>query len=300
MAPRTRGYDRYYTPAWMFGPGPRTPGESGLVPVVWDGLPLNPGNLEDGSCLVVELVEGWDDSPPLSGHDADRAIADGAAWGPKVLMARQVTIHGAAAGLPDQLAAFRDQLTWRAAARRPAELGIGSRVADVRGGVELLRQHWLGPGAFRYEVVLTAADPVLYDAAWQQATLGNVTEDTGRAYPREYPWQYAQPYLGNSVLVSNTGNWPAPVQALYQGPLTESRLTDGLGGIIRLAPLADGMAIRVATATLTAEAVDGSSRASFILPGARPMAIPPAASSRWHLYSAGSGTVTLAWRSAWV
>jgi hypothetical protein len=297
----TRRYDRDYEPTpWEYAPRPRVSAPGRQIGIVWDGLPLNPGNLEDGSTLAVESVEGWDDSPPMAGHDAERAIADGAAWGPKTLQPRHVVIHGAAVGEPDNLYRFRDQIVGRAASRQPSQLGIGNRVAQVRCGTELLRVHWHGPHLVRYEVVLTAADPVLYDAVAQQAVLGNVTGDTGRPYPREYSWGYAQPYIGNSVLLGNLGNWPAPVFALFEGELTESRLTDGRGGIIRVAPLAAGMAITVATATLVAEAAGGVGRASYILPGSRPMSVPVQGVVRWHLYAAGSGTVTLAWRSAWV
>jgi hypothetical protein len=56
----------------------------------------------------------------------------------------------------------------------------------------------------------------------------------------------------------------------------------------------------VATATLTAEAPGGISRASFILPGSRPLWVPPDTSARWTLRAGGRGTVTLAWRSTWV
>jgi hypothetical protein len=297
MPPRTyRRYDRGYDEPWAYGRADRPPGR--MVPVVWDGLPLNPGNLEDGSTVIVRDVEGWDDSPPLAAADADRAISDGAAWGPKVLHARHVTIHGMAAGEPGRLYQLRDLLVARAAARLPATLGIGDRTAQVRGGTELLHYRWHGPNLIEYQVALTAADPLLYDAETQRAVLANVTGETGRSYPREYAWQYAQPHTGNSVLLRNAGNWDAPVVAAYRGPLAESRLTDGLGGIIRLAPLLDGMVITVATATLAAE-TGGQGRASFILPGSRPMAVPAAGAARWHLYSAGSGSVALEWRSAW-
>lgn len=302
--PRT--YDRAF--GWVYGRDDTRPPEPGrdspLVPIIWDGLPLNPGDQADGSCVLVENVEGWLDSPPLTGHDAERSLADGSAWGPKVLGARHITIHGAIAGPRDVLGRFRHQLAARAAAREPAELSIvdGGQplTADVRAGTEHYRQTWLSPTAFRYEVVLTAADPVLYDAAWQLVTLANVTAETGREYPVEYPWKYASPYLPNSSLLVNAGNWDAPVYAQYEGPLGESRLTNGEGGIVRLAALADGMRIRVATATLTAEAEGGLSRASSILPGSRPMTVPAASSSRWHLYALGTGTVRLAFRSAWI
>ena len=305
-APPPRTYDRAFD--WGYGRDETDvpePGRGGpLVPIVWDGLPLNPGNQDDGSCIVVEKVEGWLDSPPLHGNDADRAIADGAAWGPKVLGARHITIHGAAAGPRDVLGRFRHQLVRRAASREPAELAIADAglplVADVRAGTESLRHHWLTLTAFRYEVVLTAADPSLYDVSWQTVILANLTGDTGRTYPREFPWQYAVPYLPNSATLANAGNWDAPVYAQYDGPLSESRLAAPGGGLVRLAALDAGMMIRVETSTLRAEAAGGLSRASSILPGSRPMSVPAFGSARWSLFAVGSGTVQLAWRSAFV
>jgi hypothetical protein len=302
----TRRYDRDFPPAWAYGPRPRTPDESRLIPVTWAGLPLNIGDLPDGSCTVIENVEGWLDSPPLEGNDAARSIADGSAWGPKTLGARLITLTGAATGPREYLGWLRDQLAARASSREPAELAITDSgvartlTAEVRGGSERFRHTWITPSALRWQVTLTAADPLLYEGTWQTATLiGEAAEDTGRDYPRPHPWQYAAPYIGNSALLANAGNWDAPVFALYTGDLSESRLT-AEGGLIRLAPLAAGMEIRVATATLQAEAAGGLSRASYILPGSVPLVIPPAATARWFLYAAGRGTVQLAWRSAWV
>lgn len=307
MPPRlpTRRYDRDFT--WIYGPAPRAPGDPGLVPIEWDGLSLNIGDTGGGLCSVIENVEGWLDSPPLHGNDAVRSIADGAAWGPKTLGARQVTLHGAAAGPRDQLGWLRGQLATRAAARYPAPLTITdgglnrSLTADVRGGTEQFKHVWLSRSAFRWQVTLTAADPVLYGTEWQTARLSAETgEDTGRVSPREFTWGYAVAYLPNTALLVNAGNWPAPVWALYEGDFAQSRMTEPGSGSILLAPLDAGMQIRVATASLTAEAAGGLSRASFILPGSRPMEIPAETSSRWYLFTAGRGSVTLTWRSAWV
>jgi hypothetical protein len=302
MPPRIlrRRYDRTFD--WAYDPRlvPQPPSGGGLVGVVWDGLSLNsddPG--------IVENVEGWEDSPPLDGHDAERSIADGAAYGPKSLHARIITIHGAATGQRDRLQWFRDQLTARAASRYPGELvvSLGDRtlVADVRAGADRYKQHALGGRAFRYEVTLTAADPLLYEAAWRTAVVrSGGGEDTGRTYPTTYAWQYAVPYLLNNARLVNEGNADAPVYALYEGELTESRLVSDQGGTIHLAPLGAGMRIRVATATLTAEAEGGLSRASYILPGSSAITVAPTSTARWSLYAAGAGSVTLGWRSAWV
>ena len=79
---------------------------------------------------------------------------------------------------------------------------------------------WLSPSAFRWEVTLTAADPLLY-GEWQAAELstGTGAEDTGRAYQREFGWTYGNPFLPNTALLSNPGNADAQVWALYHGDL---------------------------------------------------------------------------------
>jgi hypothetical protein len=299
-----RGYPRGFD--WVYradipdtGPGP-------LIPVIWDGLWLNPGEADNGLCAIVTSVTGWLDSAPANGNDVSRVISDGAAWGPKVLGPRTIVIDGKAAGPRPLLGALRDLLAVRAAARDPAELAIGDHalervlVADVRAGTDSYRHQPLGPHAFRWSVTLTAADPALYAAQWQEATLTNLPEeDTGRDYPRDYPWRYASPFVPNTAQLANDGNHPAPVFALYEGDLSESAVLDDRGGIIRLAALEPGVQILVNTATLAAEAPGGLSRASFILPGSRPITIP-AGSSRWYLRSTGRGSVTLAWRSTFV
>ena len=302
-----RTYDRTFDWAYEEPEPPQPPALGGLIPVVWDGLWLNSGDQDDGLCTVVTNVDGWLDSPPVQGNDVSRVISDGAAWGPKVLNQRTITIHGAATGPRVLLGQLRDELAVRAASREPAELVIGDydleRVltADVRAGTNGYRHRPLGSTGFAYEVTVTAADPVLYAGRWQSATLTNATDEgSGREYPREYPWRYALPSLPNSALLPNGGNHPAPVYALYRGPLSESTLTAAGNGIIRLAALSDGMEVLVHTATLTAEAGGGVSRASYLLPGCRPMAIPAGTSQRWYLRSAGQGSISLAWRSAWV
>lgn len=310
MTTPTRVYHRQYGDEenWGYGDRPERLNLQRLVPVSWAGLPLNIGEQPTGLFAIVEDVEGWLDSPPLTGNDASRAIADGSAWGPKTLDARHITITGAVAGPRDQLGAYRDQLAVRAASRTPAELTITDGGHDktlsalVRAGEDRLRIHWLGAYAFRWSVTVTAADPLLYEGTWQYATLSSFEagEGTGRDYPRAFTWQYAVPYLPNTARLQNTGNWPAPVWALYVGDLTESILSNDQGAWIRLAPLGAGMEIRVATAALTAEAEGGLSRNSWVLPGSRPMTIPAQTSSRWYLNVAGHGHVQLAWRSTWL
>lgn len=304
----TRRYDRDFS--WVYGPKGTQPddpwGFPGLIPVYWDDLPLNGGDDPDtGLCTVVELVDGWTDSPPLNGNDAARAVADGSAWGPKTLGARVVTITGVVMGPRDQLGLMRDQLAQRAVARDPAPLaitdsGVGRTLtADVRADTGAFNHTWLCPTAFRYQVALTAADPLLYEDTWQTATLvTSLPGGTGRSYQRSYSWGYASPTLPNSTLMTNDGIVAAPVYALYTGDFSQSQLTDESGGIILLDVLQPAMQVVVDTSTLTAQA-DGLSRANYVLPGSVPMTLPPGQQVRWHLYATGAGSITLAWRSTW-
>jgi hypothetical protein len=305
---KARRYDRGFD--WTYAappPGPEATSGALLVPIIWDGLPLNTGDdPATGLCIVVEQVTGWLDSPPLNGNDAARVISDGAAWGPKTLGARIVTITGVAIGPRDQLGAFRDQLGARAAARQPASLSITdggterTLTALVRADTDAWKQTWVTPTCYRYQFSVTAADPVLYDDTWQQATLDLSLGSTGRVYQRTYGWSYGSPFLPNSALLQNDGNWPTPVYCLYSGDLSSSTLADEAGNSILFAAVGAGMQIWLDTSTLTAQAAGGLSRASYVLPGSVPMTIEPASTERWHLYASGGGSVALAWRSAWV
>jgi hypothetical protein len=302
-APFTRRYDRRFDWEYTEERGHRHPGLPGID---WDGLDLNPGWLEEDFTAVVTNVDGWYGSPPLNGNDAERALADGATWGPKVLGARVVVIDGGAVGPLAALSAFRDQLSFRACAREPAtlrieDLGLGRVLtADVRAGTESFRHtFWAGNQAFRWQVALTASDPLLYGDTWNSVRLTNLGGiQTGRVYPRIHAWRYAQPGLPNSATLINAGNADAPVYARYEGDLTASRLTDGDRSIL-LREVDLGTEIMVATRSLVAEAGRGLTRAQYILPGSRPMVVPAFSAVTWTLYAAGSGAVTLSWRDAW-
>lgn len=326
----SRGYDlafdRHYeeVPPPPGPPAPPPPPEL-PVPVIWGGVNISPGDGEpdggDWFTAIVTSVTGWYGSPPLDGHDAPRALADGAAWGPKILGPREIVIAGTAVGPRGPVMAWRDTLARLACAREPTSLEItdpwlGTTLTTmVRAGTAHLdHEFYAGPRAFRYQVTLTAADPLLYDREWQQLTLTTRTAaEAGRVYDRLYThpredhpvplngWVYGSPYPpGSAGYLRNDGNADAPVYALYEGDLSASRLEGGEGGgPLLLAAVPPQVEIYLATATLNAEAAGGHSRAEFVLPGSRPLLVPAGSTARWHLYAEGSGSVTLVWRSAW-
>jgi hypothetical protein len=289
---------------WQAPPPPPPLLAEPLIPVWWDGLGLNAGWLNE-TVMIVEHVEGWyGDSPELNGHNVTRALADGVAFGPKILGPREVTITGAAAGPRWELMELRDQLAVRAFAREPAELSVddpdtGTLTADVRADSETFGHEWIaGRRAFRWRVTLTAADPRLW-GRWREVTLTTTTgTPTGRVYPRVYPWAYQASVLGMQATLDNPGTAPAPVFALFTGRLQDPALSDGRG-MIRLVEILEGVQVLVNTETLAAEALGGATRASMIRPNSQPLMIPPRSSATWTLYGTQGGNVRLSWRPAW-
>lgn len=276
-----------------------------LVAVRWDGLELM--GLSDELDCIVQDVEGWYDTPPIDGHNVNRDLWDGALYGPKVFNGREVTISGTALGQRQALIGFRDQIAQRVADKQPSELVI----ADPWLGIELstavradgegYRHSFKGPRAFTYQIVLLAADHRRYGTAWRQAILTPATEGlSGREYPRSYPWRYAEPVLPDVAQLTNAGDLPAPVYAVYRGQLTAPRLSDGQGHTLILSGLNDGVTILVNTETLTAQAPGGASRNQWIMPNSSPLTIPPRSTATWRLYATGYGSVELNWRDTWV
>jgi hypothetical protein len=273
-----------------------------LVPVVWEGLDLNPGERPDGLLMVVTDVTGWYGTPELNGHDLERALTDGRVFGAKVTTAREITLTGWAAGPRDLVLALSRGLAARAVRREPGPLAIGedgaTLTATVRADHDGLHHAWHGPRALEWQLTLTAADPRLYGAADYSARLSVAgTGDTGRGYPLEFPRSYPAALLPNTARMTNPGTVGAPVTAVYTGALAETRLTDGVR-TIRVAPLEDGQVITVYTDSLVTFAPGGASRASHILAGSQPLIVAPG-DVTWRLAGSGPGQVTLAWRGAW-
>lgn len=275
-----------------------------LVPVNWDGTELNPGPRDDGLLAIVTNVIGWYGTPAINGNDLERALTDGAIYGPKVLAARAIAIEGAVNGPRDLCLEFSRRLAALAAAREPADFAVGENgamlVTAVRASTEQLTHEWRGPQLFYYTVTVTAADPRLYETGWRTAVLRFAPgEATGRIYPRTYPWRYAAAQIPTTARMENPGNAASPVWALYSGPLGETRLTDGVRQI-RVGPLVDGEQILLNCETLVATAAGGATRASYILPGSVPMFVPAESEPTWRIYGTGGGSVALQWRGAFI
>jgi len=278
-----------------------------LIPVVWAGTDWNAGdNPADGSCSVITDVQGWYGTPALNGNDVALALSDGVLRGTKLLAQREITLSGVVMGprvpvlsyarLLGGLAALRDEVPLQIGVND--ETGTGQMLTcQVRADTQQLQVAWLGRGCIQWQVMLTAADPLLYDSQPQQATLTVPSSATGRVYPRSFGWHYAG-LASNSAAMLNAGNVPAPALLTFTGPLSSTpQVTDGTHSI-SLQNLGAGEVVYVQSDTLAAWAPGGATRASYILQGSRPMLVPTG-TTVWSLYATGSGNVALAWKSAW-
>jgi hypothetical protein len=282
-----------------------------LLPITWDGLSLNDGDRGDGLCTVVTNVDGWYGSPGLAGNDLARQLTNGAVYGLKTVAARVITVQGSVVASDlsarAQLNQFARDLAARAVNPNPAALliaedegaGDGSTVtlsATVRADSDALAVAWLGRLYFTWQVILTAADPRLYEADSQSLTV--TAAASGGQSGRIYPWRpvraYASAAVTNAARLVNAGSIPAPVLAAYTGDLSESRLTDGIN-TIHLAPLSAGQQLTVNTETLATTAPGGASRASYLMAGTTPLLVPAESEVVWSLYGTGAGHVTLTW-----
>jgi hypothetical protein len=277
-----------------------------LIPVVWAGTDWNAGDLADGSSTVITDVQGWYGTPALIGNDVALALSDGALRGSKLLAQREITLSGVITGPRVPVLSYARQLGGLAAGRDEVSLRVGvndgtgsgqALTCQVRADTSQLQVSWLNRNAIQWQVVLTAADPLLYDAQPQYAALTVPSSNTGRVYPRLFGWHYAG-MATNSAAMLNAGNVPAPVQLTFTGPLSSTpQVTDGTNSII-LQNLIAGEVVFVESDTLAAWAPGGATRASYIQQGSRPMLVPTG-TTVWSLYATGTGNVALAWQSAW-
>lgn len=291
--------------AELLAAAPNSPGS--LIPVVWAGTNWNTGDNPDGTTTVVTDVNGWEDSPAFNGNDVALALGDGVVLGNKIIAQREVTVSGMVAGPRPPVLALIRQLAALASARQPVALTIGqidetggavrSLTAQVRADTSQFQTAWLSRYAFTWQVVLTAADPLLYDQATNLVTLTVPSTATGWVYPRRYPWHYAG-LATNSAQLANAGTAPTPVTIIFTGPLSNTpEISDGARSIT-LKNLGAGEVVTVESDTLAAFAPGGATRASYVLAGSVPMPLATGITT-WTLYATGTGNVVLTWASAW-
>ena len=221
-----------------------------------------------------------------------------------------MTISGAVTGPRDLCNAFARTLAGKAVARQAAALLVGEDdgsedpgylTAMVRADDGALAFAWKGHVYFTYQIAVTAADPRLYDGDLSTVRLTPLAAGaaTGRNYPLVPPRFYASASVANAVIMENPGNAPAPVLLTYTGPLSESRLTDGIS-TIHVAPLGPSQQIFINSETLITTAPGGASRASYLMAGTAPLTVAPSSEVPWYLYGTGAGNVQLAYRAAWL
>lgn len=161
-------------------------------------------------------------------------------------------------------------------------------------------------GAARLELEFVATDPLLYDAVESTASTGLGTLTGGLSFPAAAPFVFGT--SGSSAVMScpNDGPFPAPWTATFTGPLTAPELVHLESGYRLSFPsavLAAGESLVVSSKSATVLLNGTASRYSWLASTSQWFDLQPAAvgtNSVLLLGSAGAGSVTMAWRSAWI
>lgn len=278
----------------------------GFVVGDWDAT----GVAADGTLWVLEDADGWDDAPDVRIDFADRVGVDGAFDAPGNYEARQITLSGAAVN-PDRARLQQAKDTLRAVARNLGALStlvgtdvLGARQLSVKRSGQL-KIDPLGDAAFRYELVLTAPDPVLYGIDEQSVTTSLIdladTSDGDWKFPMTFPYGFAGAGTGAGVMVArNEGNvtsWPV---FRFNGPGTGLTVAHR-GQAVTVTNLGAGNYLVVDMAAHSALLQGDQPRRDLIAPGPQWFGLEPGDNTvSFYASVYSSATVTMTWRSAWL
>lgn len=181
---------------------------------------------------IVDTLEGWLDSAPFRTTIEDKAATDGGWDAVPLLSSRTVTLGGVLIGTSQaDVLATADTLNGVLTAGQQLRLSVdhedvGERWSMVRptGQAKLAP---LGEIAMRFEVTVTAPDPLKYGAQVFGSTDLSGQTGAGLVYPRAYPLDYGVPagQTPGSIPVGNTGTAPYWPRLRIDGPVTNPVVT---------------------------------------------------------------------------
>ncbi len=275
-------------------------------------LPTTDGTgylIGDDEPVGVLRIEGLEDLPEVRSADLPRPRAHGSFVMPAYATERILTVAVELAS--------RDGLTLRqvvddlaaATTIRQFEAPIVFQLPDMGKRrllgrvirrtlpVDLPFLYGLASGAIQ----IAASDPRIFDNTLRSGTTGVGEVVGGLGFPHGFPHGFGTATAG-TIEIANDGNADAPWTATLTGPLTSPRISvvDGAGDL------------ELAGFTLDAgETLELDSRDRTVLLGGSAsrygsltrrgwFEIPPGASTVQLTAAAGTGTLTLRWRSAWL
>lgn len=268
-----------------------------------------------GSGTTVDVVEatGLDDLPDVASADFARDAAHGSDAGTDLARDRVVTIAGeifeaTEADMAAALSSFRDaftitssvaELAWQHPGEDPRVIFARCRRRSIP--TNLARSL----GAPVWTVQLVATDPLIYSATESEASTSRTVPGTGFLVPFTAPFTLGAATAG-TVRLTNAGSVAAPWTARLEGPLTDPVLTNLSTGD-RLSFTANG-GLTLAAGEYVDLASDGR---SVLLAGTADRRLTLSLDSRWWSLppgdtdielaaDAGTGTLAVTHRSAWI
>lgn len=280
-----------------------------LAQISWRSLLMG-----DGTPYVVQSVSGLQDSPGVRSGRTPRGRAHGSFPGPKYSEHRVITATIEIDGPHQNGPTVWDDFS-RAHITAIDELGeFHAKVSGVASGREVVlfatceklslpvdQDYWQGLG--HADVQWVADDPRIYDAVLSTvSTTVADTSGTGEPWPFDWPIDWGGTASGGTVTATNEGEFPAPWVATITGPVTSPRIEDAATGqVVRFdGSLAAGETLVVDSMAKSVLLGGTVSRYSWLRPQSRWFDLAPGANTIRFAASAGSGSLTLSWRSCWI
>lgn len=153
------------------------------------------------------------------------------------------------------------------------------------------------------ECRFVGSDPRIYANTLSTASTPLTTATSGLTFPATAPFVFGSGGTGNTMSCANAGTFPTSWVATFTGPLVAPELVHlGTGKRITLsgASLAAGETLVVDSDARTVLLNGTASRYSWLAPTSQWFSLAAGANSVMLLGASGSGSVSLAWRSAWI
>lgn len=273
--------------------------------LTFNGLTVGGGGLD-----VVELEGVWE-SPDVRTSDVERSRAHGLWPGVDLLGGRAVTATVQAnADLSDQLWVDVQEALRPTGDELPLTVELSGfaggrvlrsncRVRRVAVPVDVDRYQF---GVARLVVEWFATDPRFYDdsATEESVTIASPT-GTGLAFDATFDLSFGGPLPSGVVSVDNEGNFAAPWVVEFLGPVTDPRIElVSTGRTLSFSGSVGGGQTLTVDSLTKSVTLGGSSRYSWLLPGSQWFDLAPGVNQVRLAASAGSGSGTLTFRSAWI
>jgi hypothetical protein len=274
-----------------------------------DGVPF--GGTTD---INVAEVEGWLDLPDVRIGDSPRAGQHGLTMGEDFAAGRTIrfvieTVAADADAAATIVEALRDKLVFVAGDDGDIPLvGTTPGYPALRTLVRPRRRNnpltWdSGIGAIRAVIEMIAADPRLYADTASSDSTALSTAVGGLDFSAVAPFVFGSGGTGNTMDCPNDGTFPTPWVATFTGPLTAPELVhvdSGYRITLSGGTLLAGETLVVDSLEHTILLGGTASRYSWLAASSQWFDLAPGANSIMLLGASGSGSVSMAWRSAWI